>query len=307
MKTIFQYLKLVRVWNLVMVALLQYMLLYCLIKPSIEHHYSQILGIQLQLQFSSLNFMLLVLSCVFITAAGYVINDYFDLSIDSINNPEKVIVGKSISLRTALALHWVLNIVGVLLGFYVSWSLDMLNLGFIFVFSAGLLWFYSTIFSKELLVGNIIVAMLTAILPLIVAVFEIIPLNYTYVNELRMYYLNFNAILFWILGFSFFAFITNFTREIIKDVEDLEGDCTYGRNTVPIALGVKNAKRIIVSLLLILSISISWAMLLFIKDFVSRLYLFVVVVLPSLITIFVVVKANDAKKYAIASKLLTII
>src|ERR1035437_8894484 len=250
------FLKLIRLKNLIMIAALQYLLLYCLIIPYLQFHYSHILGIYMMPQFSNLDFFFLVLATVLITAAGYVINDYFDLSIDMINHPQKVILGKRISLRKALLLHWIFNIVGVLLGFYISWKIDMTNLGFIFVFMAGSLWYYSTVFKRELIIGNLIVALLLALVPVLVIIYEIIPLNLTFRSQLQYFYLNFNDIVFWSLGFSFFAFLITFVREIVKDIEDFEGDNAYGRKSIPIILGITNAKIIVISLQLIFTLAV---------------------------------------------------
>lgn len=301
------FLKLIRYKNLIMVAALQYLLLYCLIIPYLKYHYSLILGIYMIPQFSNLDFFFLVMATVLITAAGYVINDYFDLSIDLINHPQNVVLGKKITLRTALVIHWIFNIIGVVLGFYISWRINLINLGFIFIFTAGLLWYYSTIFKRELIIGNIIVAILTALIPLLVIVYEIIPLNYVYGNQLQFYYLNFNKIAFWTFGFAFFAFISTFVREIIKDIEDFEGDNAYGRKSIPIVLGINNAKIIVVSLLLLFTMAVSWATLLYVDNQLSQWYISILVIFPTLILIFKIIRAKEEKDYTFASKILKVI
>jgi len=258
-------------------------------------------------QFSNLDFFFLVMATVLITAAGYVINDYFDLSIDLINHPQNVVLGKKITLRTALVIHWIFNIIGVVLGFYISWRINLINLGFIFIFTAGLLWYYSTIFKRELIIGNIIVAILTALIPLLVIVYEIIPLNYVYGNQLQFYYLNFNKIAFWTFGFAFFAFISTFVREIIKDIEDFEGDNAYGRKSIPIVLGINNAKIIVVSLLLLFTMAVSWATLLYVDNQLSQWYISILVIFPTLILIFKIIRAKEEKDYTFASKILKVI
>jgi len=301
------FLKLIRLKNLIMLAVLQYLLLYCLIKPNLTFHYSRILGIQMIPQFSNLDFFFLVLATVLITAAGYVINDYFDLSIDMINHPQNVVLGKKISIRSALVIHWIFNIIGIVLGFYISWKIEMSNLGFIFIFTAGLLWYYSTIFKRELIIGNLIVAILTAMIPILVLIYEIIPLNLTYKSQLQYYYLNFNDIVFWILGFSFFAFISTIVREIIKDIEDFEGDNAYGRKSIPIILGIQNAKIIVVALQLIFTLAVSWAILLYIDNDISKWYLGILVILPSLFLMYKIIVAKQEKDYTFASRIAKII
>jgi 4-hydroxybenzoate polyprenyltransferase len=258
-------------------------------------------------QLSNLDFFFLVLATVLITAAGYVINDYFDMSIDMINHPQQVVLGKKISLRTALVTHWIFNIIGVALGFYISWRIDMTNLGFIFIFTAGLLWYYSTIFKRELIIGNLIVAILTAIIPLLVMIYEIIPLNLVYRSQLQYFYLNFNDIVFWIFGFSFFAFISTFVREIIKDIEDFEGDNAYGRKSIPIVLGITNAKIIVISLQVLFTLAVFWANLLYVDDVLSKWYLSIGVILPSLFLVYKIAVAKAEKDYKYASRILKVI
>ncbi|NJO93104.1 MAG: UbiA family prenyltransferase [Chloroflexia bacterium] len=120
------------------------------------------------LQMSEFDFFILMLATVCLTAAGYVINDYFDTKTDSLNRPKTVIVGKSISRRSAMAIHIVLNAIGVIGGFYASWKVGHPKFGFIFVLAAGILWYYSTTYKRQFLVGNLIVSLLTAMVPLMV-------------------------------------------------------------------------------------------------------------------------------------------
>lgn len=279
------FLKLIRYKNLLIVAATQYAILYCLIKPLIEKTYAPLLlpyRITLELQFSDLNFSLLVLATVLITAAGYIINDYFDRKTDFINHPDDVIVGKHISSRFAMTMHWIFNAVGVLLGIYISYQIDMLSLGMIFIFITGLLWYYSTTFNYQFLIGNLIISFLTALVPLFVGLFEIIPLNKVYAIHMRTIDLFFNKIIFWILAYSFFAFILTLIREIIKDMEDLEGDNAYGRNSVPIVIGMKYTK-LVVSLLISGTISlIYFGLWSFVKYNIDN---FVIIV--SFITVFI--------------------
>jgi len=246
-----------------------------------------------------------VLATVFITAAGYVINDYFDRKTDLFNRPDTVIVGKHIQRRYAMTLHWVFNIIAVLLGFYVSYEIGIFNLGTIFLFTAGMLWYYSTNFSKELLIGNILVALLTAAIPLLVAIYDLVPLYKAYRGFLENYFIDFNYIIFWILGFSFFAFISTLSREIVKDMEDLEGDNAYGRNTLPIAAGMPIAKLTVTALQVLLIGSLAVSCVLYIEDALSYSYIGVIIALNAYI-IWEVQKANSVKDFHRTSNLLKI-
>ena len=183
-------------------------------------------------------FGFLTLSSVLIAAAGYIINDYFDLNIDRVNKPTRLVVDRIIKRRSTILWHWILSGIGLLLSFYVSYKLRnpliaLCNLGCVV-----LLYFYSTTFKRKLLIGNVIISLLTAWVVLVL-----------YVSEFRFrggrgpvdaYRL---ALLFkYTIVYSSFAFILSLVREVVKDIEDMEGDMKYGCRTMPIMWGVNVAK-----------------------------------------------------------------
>jgi len=228
--------RLIRWPNLVFIILTQWLFYYCIldigtvIAPGwhIEYHPN----------LQPLLLGLLSLSSVLIAAAGYIINDYFDLNIDRVNKPDKLVVEKIIKRRWTILWHWLLSGLGIALGLYVSWRLRnpivvLTNLGCVF-----LLYFYSTTFKRKLLIGNIIISLLTAwvILVLYVAEFHFAafqePVYHTILSRLFKF-----AILY-----GGFAFIISLVREVVKDIEDMEGDARYGCRTMPIVWGVNVAK-----------------------------------------------------------------
>lgn len=304
-------LRLIRWQNLLIVAATQYIMRWCVIYPIIEHKYNPVFldnfGKALHLQLGEFYFFLLVLATLCITAAGYVINDYFDRKNDLINRPNTVVIERFISPRKAMVLHWTLNSLGVILGGIVSWHIGYVNLTLIFVFATGLLWFYSTDFNRKFFIGNVIVALLTALVPFLVAIYEIIPLNIVYRNGLRLLYLNFNGIFFWILAFTYFAFITTLIREIIKDMEDLMGDESFGSKSLPIVLGIPATKTIVIGLLAIVIASVCGGMGLYVHDLWSRIYLLVFVVAPILFVGFKLIKASSVSDYSFASRMMKFI
>ncbi len=257
-------------------------------------------------QFNDLNFFLLVLTTVFLAAAGYAINDYFDTKTDLINRPETVVVGKHINRRHVMTLHIILNTAAIILGFYISLQIHLWKLIYIYVIITGLLWFYSTSYKKQFLVGNIIVALLTAMVPMMTVLYEIPPLNKEYFDTLLELKDNFNDLFFWITGFSAFAFITTLNREIIKDIEDFEGDAAYGSRTMPVVAGIKTSKIVTVSLTII-----TLALLLFVYiqylmypcsdcitiDYISAVYLGIFIALPSVIMMYLIIKADNKKDW----------
>jgi len=110
------FIKLIRIQNLIIIATTQYLMRYAIIEPILKIN-------KFELQFSDLNFFILVFSTVLLSAAGYVINDYFDTKTDTINRPNNVIVGRKISRRTAMSIHISFNIIGIIAGFYISYKI----------------------------------------------------------------------------------------------------------------------------------------------------------------------------------------
>ncbi|HEY5471357.1 MAG TPA: geranylgeranylglycerol-phosphate geranylgeranyltransferase [Bacteroidales bacterium] len=260
--------------------------------------------IPMALQFPWYDFILLVAATVFITAGGYVINDYFDIKTDLINKG-KVIVGTKIPRRQAMMWHNIFNIAGVSLGFYISWKAGNVWLGAIFLIASGLLYFYSASYKRQFLIGNIIVAIMTAMVPLLVVFYEW-PALYRYysVNAINLPSINF--IFYWICGFSLFAFITTLTREIIKDIEDFEGDTAFGRNTVPVVIGVLSAKIVSICLIIITIALLYLAWYFFINDIITLIYLSVAIVVPLLYVIYKVIISNTRLQIHSASSIMKV-
>lgn len=261
--------------------------------------------IPMVLQFPWYDFLLLVAATVFITAGGYVINDYFDIKADLINKG-KVIVGTKIPRRQAMMWHNIFNIAGVSAGFYISWKAGYIYLGVLFLIVSGLLYFYSVSYKRQFLIGNIIVAILTAMVPLLVVFYEW-PALYKYytINAVSLPKINF--VFYWVGGFALFAFLTTLTHEIIKDTEDFEGDVAYGKNTVAVVFGVLSAKVVSVSLIIITVALLYLIWYFFINDTITLIYLSAAIVLPLLYVIYNVVISRDRKQLHSASSIMKIV
>lgn len=288
--------KLIRLPNLLLIALVQYLVRYCLIGAMVRFS-------DMQLQMSHFDFFLLCLSTVMIAAAGYIINDYFDTKIDTVNKPNSVIVGRSIKRRVAMGAHIVISFIAILIGFYLAHKIGLNKLGFIHVLSAGFLWFYSTDFKKQLLLGNLVVAMLAALVPLIVGLYEIPLLIRKYHDVLIQNSSNFNFIFYFVLAYSGFSFLSTFVREIIKDMEDFIGDKEFGRNTIPIALGMKAAKAIVVFLILGMMVLLAYPQYKqwIAGDKISFYYFLLFIQVPFAILGYLIYRAQEIKNYAFAS------
>ena len=293
MNPVLAFLQLTRWPNLVIIALTQYLMRWCIIRPLVEG----VKGAHFQLQISEFHFFLLVLSTVLIAAAGNVINDYFDLRIDRINKPDKIIVGRHIKRRVAMGAHLTMNTLGIVLGTYIAITCFSWKLAMIHVFAAMSLWFYATHFKHQVLLGNLVIAFLAGLVPLIVGLFEVPLLNYRYADILNQNDTNFNFIAFWIIGYAGFAFIMTFAREVTKDMADVKGDETYGSETVPVLWGNGTAKMIVsgsYALVIILLITIHQ---LFLGDHYTGLYIVFLICVPLGYTMFLTVKANGREQF----------
>jgi len=304
-----EFLELIRWKNLLIVILTMVLMRYAVIQPLISKlSVFMTKGdgelVTLTLKFPWYCFLLLVTGTVLITAGGYVINDYFDIKTDLINRG-KVIVGTKVPRRQAILWHSLLNITGVAIGFYISWKAGYFWMGTLFLIVSGLLYFYSASYKRQFLIGNIMVAFLTAMVPLLVVLYEWPALYRFYtVNAVELPSLSF--IFYWVGGFSVFAFLTTLSREIIKDIEDFEGDQAYGRNTVPVVMGVITAKIVAISLLIITIVMLYLVWHYFISDMITLVYLSALIVLPLLYVIYQVFTSQSRKQLHSASNFLKV-
>lgn len=283
---ILDFLKLIRYKNLLIIIFTQYLMRWCVIAPFLN-------TINQEMQFSEGLFALLVLATVLVAAAGYAINDYFDIRTDLTNHPESVIVGTKISRRRAMTYNNILNFIGVTIGFWVSYKIEIITFGFLFLFVSGGLWFYSALYKKQLIIGNIIVALFAALVPLLTVIYEVPLLNKVITPNRPPVEATVVSIMFlYVVGYSAFAFLTTLAREILKDIEDIEGDDISGRQTIPVVWGIKTSKLIIVSILSIILILLSIIYTYFFQDFTTLIYIMLFIFIPILFLIFKLLKAN---------------
>jgi 4-hydroxybenzoate polyprenyltransferase len=199
------WLQLIRWRNLLIILLTQLLAWLCVILP---------LGPQVLNWF---NFSCLALSTMFIAAAGYVINDYFDIKIDLINKPEKVVLGNTIPRKTAIGWHIILNVAAILLAGYVAFRAHHPEWLLLQVSCVILLWFYSTDLKRKFVTGNVAVALLTALTVIALIIYEPLILQQ--------------------------ATLLTWMREIVKDIEDYNGDKAEGCMTMPLKKGIAYSVR----------------------------------------------------------------
>jgi 4-hydroxybenzoate polyprenyltransferase len=304
------FLNLIRWQNLILVIVTMVLMRYAVIGPVISKISVIILGgtgdkIPMVLQFPWYDFLILVAATVFITAGGYVINDYFDIKTDLINKG-KVIVGTKIPRRQAMMWHNIFNIAGVSSGFYISWKAGYIWLGTLFLIVSGLLYFYSASYKRQFLIGNIIVAVLTAMIPLLVVFYEW-PALYKYYTINTETFPEINFLFYWVGGFALFAFMATLIREITKDIEDFEGDIAYGRNSVPVVIGVLSARVVTVCLIILTLVYLYIVWYFFLNDIITFIYFSAAIALPLFFVIYRLFFDKSSKRLHNASKIMNFV
>ncbi len=292
--------RLIRIQNLLFIALIQFLMSEVVLSPILQTY-----------GFSSTTdnmLILLILATVLIAAAGYVLNDYFDIKIDNINKPEKLIVGKYFSRHSVMIMHQILTGTGVACGLLLAYFARSISLGFIFIIVPGLLWFYSASYKRQFIIGNIVVAFVAALTILIVGVSQLAFLTKLYGNLIYETPIP-SQIYGWLGGFAIFAFITTLIREIIKDIQDEKGDREMECRTIVIKLGIKKTKLVLYFLILltILLLIIFDTVFINFKGTLSIRYIGFGLILPLLILGYFIFTARNSVDYKNASNLSKVI
>jgi 4-hydroxybenzoate polyprenyltransferase len=254
------------------------------------------------LALSDLQFFILVLASVCIAAAGFIINTIFDQETDFIDK-KQISVGHSISETTAYNFYIGLNVIGVSSGFYLSNVIEKPGFALLFILVSGVLYLYASTF-KPLLIGNLIVALLTAVSVIIIGLFDLYPMI---TPETRVQL----AILFKIvLDYALFAFLINFIREVIKDLQDVKGDYNLGMNTLPIALGVNRTSKIILIVTVLIILYLFYYIYTYYFNnnlYISTLYSLITIITPLIIFCIKLFDAKTAADYKSLSLILKLV
>ena len=240
MNKLSSFLSLIRFQNLLIIALTQVFIKFSLVNSYLNNS-----------ALSAFDFSIYLFALITIVSSGYIINDIYDVEIDKINKPKTRIIEQEISIKTAIKMYYTLNLIGVFSGFYAALKVNRWWFGFIFIFFSFSLWRYSKNNKTSFVIGNMQVAFLTALSIICLAIFDLSPMKITNENGSKI-------ILYIIICYSGFSFITTLIREIIKDLEDLEGDKKIGANTLAINYSLKKTKKITSALILTAILGIAY-------------------------------------------------
>ncbi|MCS6917838.1 MAG: geranylgeranylglycerol-phosphate geranylgeranyltransferase [Chitinophagales bacterium] len=287
--------RLVRGNNLLLIALTQLLVHYTLIVPILK-----MAGLSPTLANGWV--AVLVLATVLVAAGGYIINDYFDVKTDTINRPGRVVIDRSIPRRHALLLHQITTWAGIVLAVGVSWKVANLKLAGVFLLAAAMLWLYSAAYKRKALAGNIVVALLTALVVILPPLYErqlFQPAGGPAMQAAR-------TILIVVFCYFVFAFLLSLVREWVKDLQDMEGDRRSGRRTLPLLWGQVRVRQLSVLLLLLimLLIGIVQGYQLSGRDYVSVFTLIVMLQLPLAASVYFLLWPQRSEPYRLVSHLL---
>lgn len=293
------WLRLIRWNNLFIILLTQLLVWVCVLLPLRQWSKGPFL-------LDSINFSLICFSTLLIAAAGYIINDYFDIKIDAINRPEKAILEHKINRRAGIIVHSVLNISGIFLAGIVAFKAGKLGWLWIQLFCTLLLFLYSSHFKRMFVIGNVVVSVLTALTILTLFVYE--PALWPFLMHPPMLHTA-NAIIpnpIWILGiYTCFAFVLTWMREVVKDMEDHIGDAAEGCVTMPIKMGLQRTSLFVqlLSLLAIVPLLIASVKV----QGLLGAYIFTALALPLILWALYLPKRATTAHYKIMSRYLKII
>lgn len=291
----------IRLPNLVIVVLIEFLLRYGVLEPILFNG-------QTEFMTPLPEFIIFVVATVLLAVGGYVINDYFDLKIDRVNRPDQLVVTRLVAPRMAMKLHILFNVIAVILGFYLAWRIHSLWFGLLFPCGALFFWFYSARWKQLLIWKNLIVAFISASLILLVLLFEFF--------HLRLFPEYFSTVIgtlkgvFWIFfGYALFAFLVSLFREVVKDMEDLEGDQQFGTRSLPAVIGIPWSKSVVIFLILITMILLAYVQIVAWQLGNEWLfwYFLIGVQIPAVMLIAVVAKATKREGFRFASGLAKLI
>lgn len=324
MQLIYQFFRLIRISNL-MVIVLTMCLFYGLLS---NYHLNRLytleefgiptdslnLNFLTQVGLTDTYFILVIIAVILIAASGNIINDYFDQKADRVNKPERLIIDKFIKRRWAIILNWTFNGIGFIIALYLSYQLENWWILVVSFLSINLLYFYSAVYKRKFLSGNLIVAFLTAIVPLYVFIYGAFS-NFGNDSPFGLndqIFITDNILA--IITYSAFAFFLNLIREIIKDMADVKGDLLLQSQSFPIRFGFARTKTFIGALYILVLAPLAYYVIdsIFIHPDNSEatktlfLYLLIFVIIALIVSLYITFTRNRPKSYLLSSNFIKI-
>lgn len=289
LRAVLAYIKILRPINLLIISISQLLLYYFVFLPFIDR--SNLSGIYIYL---------LVIDTVLIAAAGYVINDIIDYKADSLNKPHKLYIGAEISLTASKIYYFGLVLTGFLLASFLAYKVDEVPLIGIYPLMTILLFVYSKYWKGRPLLGNLVVSLFTVFVSGILMVAE----RSSIIELLQSHERNGFLFLFVIFGYMTFAFLTSMMRELVKDIEDIDGDKILGYKTLPILIGGKRSKNIasVYSFSIVLLLSFVGVLFVKISFLIGSLVIFLLLIPQSIFILYLCSKASKKSDFTKISK-----
>ncbi len=295
------YIRLLHVPTLLLVALFQIVMFYFVITPFLRSY-----GVEPVIH--TLDIVNLVLASVFIAAGGFVINDYFDLRIDQINRPVTRVVGRTLDKHTAMTLYIVLTVIGIGFSIMLCWHARSFNYAMVMLFIAGILWFYSSSYKRMLVLGNVIVALLMALVPMMVALFQnrFMELEYNISPDLD--FLTSRCYLM-MGGFALLSFMWTFMIEVVKDIATVAGDRELECHSFPVVFGIDVTKIILYVWITLMWVGIGVLIYVYPElQATSTLRFYICgMVIPCLSLYYIIAKAQNVGDYRLICKYILVL
>ena len=283
------YVKILRPVNLIIIAVTQALMYFLIVRSFIESsHFTPLLH-QFQI-------ILFIMVTVLIAAGGNVINDIFDVKLDLINKPDQTYIGNTISKKRAWILYSFLTVLGAIITIYLGYVAEKLNLMWIYPLAVILLYLYSSHFKYTFLIGNITVAFFTAFVIWILLLSHDALLFQTHHPAVKL-----------LIAFGVFSFLANLIREIVKDLEDKDGDRSAGAKTLSVSMSANSVKKVVFSIAFLLFTGLVLSSSLFLNelfDFRASIFMWVFLIAPLVLMMLKLSKASDKKSYSAVSRFL---
>ncbi len=282
---------LIRYKNLILIALVQVLIKYAMFP-----------AFNVDTTLSTFQFIILVISTVCIAAGGYIINDIFDVETDAINKPNKQIVGKTIAKDKAYNYYMAFTFIGVVTGFYLANDVNRSTFFGIFVVIAALLYIYASFLKPMLLVGNIVISGLVALSLIVVGIFDLLPT----INMQNKFIQS--SMFEVIVDYAVFAFLITFIREIVKDIQDIDGDYNAKMKTLPIVLGKSRAAKIAFGLTVASILILAYYLNAYLyMQTIAIIYFLIAVIAPLIYIAIKLFSAENKKDFKLISRLLKVV